>query len=438
MNFKQKIHAYLSDYQQQGYLNGSLLIADRTGIILEKSYGSSCFEFNLKNTNNTKYQIGSLTKAFTSMAILILHHNGKLSINDTIDTYFPEYPNGANITIYQCMTCTSGIPDFTALENFWEVTMRLSWTLDDMIELFKYLPLDFKPGTQFAYSSSGYLLLTKIIELVSGQSYAAFLKEHIFEPLKMTNTGCANEADIIENLAFSYSYWEKEIQTPQTNLSFPLGAYGLYSTIHDLYRWDQGIRHHLLIPEQLTQLMSTPSQSSYACGWDITTINGQTCRQHFGNISGYVSAIKQFETDELTILFLSNLDVIPVTTITKNIAELWFGEEVPTSFPMISQVEKQPLPSLSEFVGTFLLDNLSTVDIVRQQDELFFIVPKLYGVLYKFKLRLVWLTSDTIIFKSKKINETLTFSNRESGDFQKITYTDYDGRTQPLKKIKND
>ncbi|ALS02633.1 hypothetical protein ATZ33_14990 [Enterococcus silesiacus] len=431
MDFKTKLNNYVRSYEQQGYLQGSLLIADKSGILLEQSFGLASIEFNVANTSETKYQIGSLTKAFTSMAVLILQHHGLLSIDDTINTYLSDFPNGEKITIYHCMTCTSGIPDFASFGDFWETTMRLSWTLDDMLDLFKELPLEFEPGSQFAYSNSGYLVLTKIIEVITGQTYAQFLEEAIFTPLNMTNTGCMNETDIVLNLASSYSYWEKEINTPQTNHFFPLGAYGLYSTTKDLYLWDQAIRHYQLVPEHLTKLMFTVNKSSYACGWDIATLNAHRYRQHFGNISGFVNSIKQFEEEDLTVILLSNLDVIPVTTITKEIARLKFDSTFsPTTHPLQLM---SPVP-LEKFVGRYKAANTTSLEIVSQRKSLFLIVPKLYEINYKFKLRLVQANNETIIFTTEKINESITFVYQNQYDFEKILYTDCQGITTTLTK----
>lgn len=422
MEFKTKLTEYITDFQQQGYFNGSLLVADTTGILLEQSFGFASVELEIKNTNETKYLIGSLTKAFTSMAVLILENCGSLNITDTISNYIPDFPNGEKITLYHCMTCTSGIPDFVDFDNFWEASMRLSWTLDEIIASFKDLPLDFEPGTQFSYSTSGYLLLTKIIEIVSGKNYATYMEEMIFAPLDMHNTGCSNETDIIPMLASNYSFWEKEIQTPQTNLSFPLGGYGLYSTIHDMYLWDQAIRTHQLIPEHLTKLMFTIHKDSYACGWDITEIENRICRQHFGNISGFVSSIKQFEEEDLTIIFLSNLDIIPVTTITKEIAQLKFGREIPQ---ILAQPQIVYYPSLNKLTGNYFTDQVQAFEIIAEHDELFIIVPKLYEIDYKFKLKIIQSTENRVLLRSEKINETILFVFRTDGELKKIIYTDY-------------
>lgn len=432
MSFISNLTSYLQDYEQQEYLQGSLLVADKTGILLQQHYGEASKEFSVNITDQTKYQIGSLTKAFTAMAILILHHQEKLNINDSIHPYIPDFPNGDTITIYHCLTCSSGVPDFVSFDQFWEKTMRHTRTLDEVIHSFQDSPLEFEPGSAFSYSTSGYLLLTKIIEIVSQQSYGEFLEAYIFKPLQMKNSGCNDGTKIIKKLASNYSYWGEEVPTPQSDMSFPLGGYGLYSTIFDLYLWDRAIRRHQLIPKELTQLMFTPYQGTYACGWDVSLIAHHKCQQHFGNISGFVSSIKQFEEDDFTIIFLSNLDIIPVTTITAQIAALKFGA------PYLSQLYPNALhknEDLKQFVGHYVTVSTQQelFEIVEEANELFMIVPKIYGILYKCKLVEKEATDVNTLFKTQKINEMIAFKG-SNNIFDKIIYTDY--QQQAIQVIK--
>lgn len=215
---------YLSYYEEKGYLWGNLIVIDEGKIVVEKSYGLSSVEFTIKNNSKTRFQIGSLTKAFTAMLMFILYQEKKVDIHESINQYIKDFPNSKEITIYHCLTCSSGIPNFTSFDNFWEETMRMNWTLTEMIDSFKYKERAFEPGAQFSYSSSDYLVLTKIIEELTQISYGEALKKYILEPLGMNDTGCLNERDIVENLADSYSYWGTEIQTAKTDRSFPLGA----------------------------------------------------------------------------------------------------------------------------------------------------------------------------------------------------------------------
>ncbi|WP_234447831.1 serine hydrolase domain-containing protein [Viridibacillus soli] len=190
VRLEKQITDWAKAYDQNGYLHGSILVAINGRILLNKGYGMANWEHQVLNNPNTKFRIGSITKGFTAMAIFQLLEKGDLQLNDPIDKHLPLYPNDHNITIYHCLTNTSGIPDFTAFPDFWFQTMRLPSTLKDRIDSFKNLELVFGPGTDYQYSTSGYLLLTAIIEEKTGQTYADYMSEHIFLPLGMHDTGC--------------------------------------------------------------------------------------------------------------------------------------------------------------------------------------------------------------------------------------------------------
>ncbi|WP_269431725.1 serine hydrolase [Bacillus sp. JCM 19034] len=181
------------------------------------------WEHMVPNKPTTKFRIGSLTKAFTALAIFQLHERGNLNIDDTIGTYLSNYPQGEIITIYHCLTHTAGIPNYTSFQDFWSTTMRLPFTLNELIDSFKDRPLQFAPGSKFEYSNSGYALLTAIIENVSGLTYSDYIQENICKPLGMEHTGCDDGRVVVPHLATGYSYWEKPIHPAYADLSFPLG-----------------------------------------------------------------------------------------------------------------------------------------------------------------------------------------------------------------------
>ena len=234
-----KVKQLIATYDRNCYLNGSLLVSYKGEVIINQGFGHANIEHNTLNTNKTKYRIGSLTKAFTAYAIFQLQDKKKININDSINKYLINHPHGDEITIYHCLTNTSGIPNYTASQDFWSNRMRLPLTLSELIASFKDLPLNFKPGTKYEYSNSGYSILTAIIEMVSGRTYEKYMREEIFIPLGMHNTGCDNGRTIIPNMASGYSIWEDIIHAEYTDMSHPLGGYGLYSTTEDLLKWDQ-------------------------------------------------------------------------------------------------------------------------------------------------------------------------------------------------------
>ncbi|WP_036189986.1 serine hydrolase domain-containing protein [Ureibacillus manganicus] len=423
MAAEERIGKWIERYEENRYLNGSILIASKGEILVNKGFGMANFEHSVPNKPTTKFRIGSLTKAFTAMAIFQLHEKGKLSIDDYIGKYLSNYSHGEKITIYHCLTNTTGIQDYTSFPDFWFKTMRLPMTLKELIESFKDLDLNFEPGKEYEYSSSGYTLLTAIIEKVSGISYAEYIQENICRPLGMKNTGCDDGIKVVTDLASGYSFWEKPIHSAYADLSFPLGAYGLYSTTEDLFLWDRALNSNQLLNKELMEKMMTPYLESYACGWMVSEKLGRKCLHHFGDISGYSSEFSRFVDDQVTIIFLSNMNVTPVSYLTHEMAKVIFDEEV--TMPLSSKQISFTTPEL--LAGKYMIENSENkvLDISIKRGELYLTVPKMYGVPYKFKLIPVSHNSSNTTFLTEMINEQLTFNYSLSGEIIGLEYKDY-------------
>lgn len=431
MGLVEKLEKWIHAYDQNGYLNGSILVASKGNILLNKGFGMANFEHQIPNHPKTKFRIGSLTKAFTALSIFQLQEQQKLHIDDYINKYLPDYPKGDQITIYHCLTCTAGIPNYTSFPDFWFQTMRLPSTLEQLIDSFKDLELEFDPGSAFEYSSSGYALLTAIIEKVSGLTYAEYIQEYICQPLGMVNTGCDDGVKIVPNLASGYSFWEKPIHSAYADMSFPLGGYGLYSTTEDLLLWDQALGSPSLLSTDSMKKMFRPYLDSYACGWMVSNILDRRCIHHFGDISGYFSDFLRFVDEEVTIIFLSNMNVTPVTHLTKEMARIVFGEEVDYPVPALP-IQLQESDRLA---GQYALTANKTLEISLDDGDLYVTVPKMYGVPYKFKLVPIRQESNQITFITEMIHETVTIHLSDLGQVDSITYTDFYGETICGEKI---
>lgn len=423
MIVEERIGKWIERYEENGYLNGSILIASNEKILLNKGFGMANWEHAVPNKPTTKFRIGSLTKAFTAMGIFQLHEKGKLSIDDCISKYLPNYPQGEKITIYHCLTNTTGIPNYTSLPDFWPKKMRLPMTLHELIDSFKHLELNFEPGRKFEYSNSGYTLLTAIIEKVSGMSYAEYIQEKICRPLGMDNTGCDDGVEIVVDLASGYSLWEKPIHAAYADLSFPLGAYGLYSTTEDLFLWDQALKSSQLLNKELMEKMFTPNLSSYASGWAVSEMLRRKCMHHFGDISGFFSNFLRFTDEQITIIFLSNMNVTPVTHLTQEMAKVVFDEHATIPLPIHPiNFTNNELIAGKYFIGN---DESKILEITINNGELYLTVPKMYGVLYKFKLVPVNQNESNTTFLTEMVNEQLIFHYSLSDEIVCIEYKDY-------------
>lgn len=423
MRAEERISKWIKRYEENGYINGSILIASNGNILLNKGFGMANWEHAVPNKPATKFRIGSLTKAFTSMGIFQLHEEGKLSIDDCVAKYLPDFPHGEKMTICHCLTSTTGIPNYTSFPDFWSKTMRLPMTLNQLIDSFKHLELNFEPGSKFEYSSSGYTLLTAILEKVSGMSFAAYIQEKICLPLGMKNTGCDNGMDIVADLASGYSFWEKAIHAAYADLSFPLGAYGLYSTTEDLFLWDQALKSSQLLSKELTEKMFTPNFSSYASGWVVSDILGRKCMHHFGDISGFCSNFFRFFEEQITIIFLSNMNVTPVTHLMQEMAKVIFDE--PVSLPL--SIQPINFTNKERIAGKYMVENDESkmLEITSKNGEVYLTVAKTYGVLYKFKLLPVSHNASKTTFLTEMVNEELVFYYSSSVEIESVEYKDF-------------
>lgn len=323
------IDSYLTHSTEYQSFTGSILIAKGDSILFLRSYGYANLEHSIPNSSNTIYRIGSMTKQFTATAIMLLVEENKISIDSKLSDFIPDYPNGNRITIHQLLTHTSGIPNYTKLPDY-ASTMCLPTTLTELIGRIKNLPLEFEPGSKFKYCDSGYLLLTYIIEKVSGLSYSKFLDKNIFKTLGMNNTGFDDNQLIIKNRASGYSTHKESneiINAEYIDMSVPQGAGGLYSTVLDLYKWDRSFYSNILLSKESKEKMFTFYIADYGYGWgrEIRN-NGRISIGHNGIINGFSSIIHRFIADNTVIVILSNTDNFKVNDIFNQIPAIYFKE----------------------------------------------------------------------------------------------------------------
>lgn len=263
-----QIDALMGRYVANGAFNGSVLVVDNGKLAFKKGYGLANIEWNMPNTPDTKFRLGSLTKQFTAMLIMQLVEQGKLKLAGNITDYLPDYPKAAGdkITLHHLLTHSSGIPNYTNFPSFNSIN-RNRYKPADFIKQFSDSTLQFEPGTAFAYSNSGYFLLGVIIEKVTGKTYETVLQENIFTPLQMKNTGYASFFKILPRRAIGYDRWNLQYEAaPYLDMSLPYAAGALYSTVEDLALWDQALYSDKLLSAVSKAIMFTPYKNDYAYG----------------------------------------------------------------------------------------------------------------------------------------------------------------------------
>ena len=311
---------------------GSVLVSRDGKVLFAKGYGQANEEFAVPNATDTKFRLGSITKQFTAASILLLQERGKLSVSDPICKFLKNCPTAWEpITVHHLLTHTSGIPSYTDVkspEEYRQLSL-MTVTPAGFVETFKSKSLEFAVGQRFKYDNSGYFLLGYLIELISGQSYEAFLKENIFGPLKMTNSGYDTHDRILRNRATGYSNRNGvRINSDYLDMTVPYAAGSLYSTVDDLRTWTEALFSGKLLTAKSLEAMLTDNLGGYAYGVAVSRMHNRKVVSHGGGINGFNTQLSRFPDDRVTIVVLRNADYgMPVPErIIQSLAAIVFGE----------------------------------------------------------------------------------------------------------------
>jgi len=293
----------------------TVLVARDGKPLLRKAYGMANIEKKQAMTPEMSLRLGSITKQFTAVSILMLADEGKLSVQDDITRHLPDYPTrGKKITIEHLLTHTSGIVSYTGKPGFM-AAMNTDLTVAQMIDSFKNDPLEFEPGTRYAYNNSGYFLLGAIIEKISGQSYAKFVEQRIFVPLGMTQTAYEGYERTPPLRAAGYSKKGDAFEpSAPLSMALPYAAGSLVSTVDDLNRWDQAIAQGKLLQPASWKMAFTPytladgKSTNYGYGWAIGNVKGSPMIGHGGGINGFSTYALRLPQEKVYVAVLGNAD----------------------------------------------------------------------------------------------------------------------------------
>jgi CubicO group peptidase (beta-lactamase class C family) len=349
-----RMEEVVQTYVQNKTFMGTVLVARGSEVILSKGYGSANLEWNIPNTPSTKFRLGSITKQFTAASILLLDERGKLTLDDPIKKYVPDAPREWDqITIFNLLTHTSGIPNFTSLPDY--KTLKLdAMPVAKTIVAVRDKPLDFPPGEKMSYSNSGYLVLGHVIEIVTGASYEKFVTDNIFTPLGMKDSGYDSNTAIIARRAAGYvPSGTGLVNAGYVHMSIPHAAGALYSTTEDLLRWEQGLFGGRVVSPASLAKMTTPFKNDYALGLTVQTAGGRKVVQHGGGIDGFNTFLAYYPDDKLTVAVLANINGQTPNQIATKLADLAHGVAV-----QLTSDRKEitlPVATLSKYVGTYEL-----------------------------------------------------------------------------------
>ncbi|MCK6562102.1 serine hydrolase [bacterium] len=320
----------------------AVLVAQNGNIIYQKGFGFANLEHRVPVTTETKFRIGSITKQFTASAILKLQEAGLLSVQDTLSKFLPDYPRGNEVTIHHLLTHTSGIHSYTSKPDFMQ-TVTVEVKPESLIASFKNDKYDFDPGAQWRYNNSGYFLLGYLVSKLANEPYAAYLKKTFFEPLNMSDTDVHRWSDVLPHEATGYAYVDGKFQKAQNwDMSRAGGAGALYSTVTDLYRWNEAVFNGNVLSEKNLAAAFTPvtlkdgskpqtAGDGYGYGWSISDFRGIKEIAHGGGLHGFVTSLARYPEHNMTVTVLTNCapgrDLNP-GGLTREIAQIYLWEKM--------------------------------------------------------------------------------------------------------------
>jgi len=363
-NLDNKFDKLLSENYSGNNPGITALVSKNGKVIYRKAFGMANLELQVPMKPENIIEIGSITKQFTAVAVLMLAEQGKLSINDEITKFIAEYPtNGKTITIHHLLNHTSGIKSYTGMPGFIDFA-RQDHSPEDIVNFFKNEPMDFDPGEKYLYNNSGYILLGHIIEKASGQSYADFITEHIFKPLQMNNSYYGSKTKLISNRAEGYSpaedNWQKALPLSMT---WPYAAGALMSNVDDMLLWHKSVHNNTLISADsrakafTNTTLNNGDLTNYGYGWAVNEIKGSPTIEHGGGIFGYTTSGIYIPKENIYVIVLTNRDGSHPGDLAVKVAAHALGKYSEIEDSQVSLTDEQ----LKKWVGNYSFDE----DILR-------------------------------------------------------------------------
>jgi D-alanyl-D-alanine carboxypeptidase len=345
------IDRYIQLQLERQHIPGlSLAIVKADKIVKMRGYGFANVEHQVPATADTVYEIGSVTKQFTAMSMLLLNEQGRVSLDDTLAKCLPDVPTAWKpLTLRQLLTHTSGVPDYEAVMGY--DSYRLVMTPEQVYAYVKDKPLDFPPGTKWNYSNTGYYLLSLVLEKVSGEKFIDFVTKHILVPAGMTHTRSSEPVDVIPHRAAGYDYSDALRNRDAMQPSATLGAGVLVSTVGDLVRWAAVIKKRgILKPESYAlfftdTVLTDGGHAGYGMGWFVEPMRGHRVLTHSGGTAGFGTNFLYLPDDDVTIIVVMNSGSANPISITNHFARV-----------LVPGLRYATIPDPRPEVGRMLLD----------------------------------------------------------------------------------
>jgi CubicO group peptidase (beta-lactamase class C family) len=436
---KDKLIKYMDSWAKADRFSGTVLVCEREDILLQRSYGYANVQYKVMNKVNTKYKIASYTKQFTAVAVLKLYEGGKIKLEDTIEKYITEYRHSKSVTIHHLLSHTSGIPEHT---NFKEYKISECVNFDIILDRLNARELDFKPGDRAEYSNSNYVLLAKIVEIVSGMDIEAYYREYMFKPAGLENTGVSRNEDVVSELAQGYTYsGQGIINSDYYDMSGAYGSGFLYSTAEDILKWIKALLSCKIITAETLKKMMTPyghiwymdAWAGYGCFLKDEQAN-EICVH--GLINGYIFNVWVDLKNEYSVILLGNNDTIAISKILEGIKGILFGIDMPIEVVPMAKGDIRSIDMLKKIEGRYKCRYTSQeFNISYREGNIF--VDRLWIQEYKgtkFKLKYIDENEEQLIFACEVCDGKFIFLKHQDMSISEALYI-YDTIKLPYEKV---
>ena len=346
---KEKLEVVMKAYHHYNMFDGAVLVAENGKVIYKNAFGLANREWNIPNTTDTKFMIGSVSKPITALLMLLQVQKGLVSLDKTIADYIPEFSkkNGSRITIRQLLSHTSGMPNYDIMKDFFPRISRQNFTREEYIKLYMDSTLAFEPGTSYYYSSWGYFTLGYIMEKVTGKSYSQMMKEEIFDKLGMNSSGSYFHTQVVAKRATGYDYdFNGYTSSDFRDQSNTMGTGDLYSTVEDLFKLHTALTNNTLLNKKLTDEMFTPGMrpAQYGYGWfnkkfKYSPTDSVASNFHLGMTEGFLSFLVRIPATNSMIVILCNSSPTDFFGITGNLAKVLYNKPVVVKQPVHKAME---------------------------------------------------------------------------------------------------
>jgi CubicO group peptidase (beta-lactamase class C family) len=341
------LDALFEPVREQGLPGAAVVVLSGSEILYAKAHGLANVEAGVPNTLDTKMRLASVTKSFTALAVLRLAERGRLSLDAPLQTYLPDFRSGERITLRQLLAHTAGVPDFVSFDEA------------------KQGALDFEPGERLNYSNTGYIALGRVLEVVSGKSYEALLREEILDPLGMRDTGCDRRERVLKGRAAGYVFSPDLVNADYTDTAADPAAGGLYSTARDMVRFVRALRGPEIVGTDTLARAFSPTplpggrEGAYGYGFMVTRYRGLREIGHGGDISGFNAYLALYPEVDLAVIVLSNVGMWapgPLPTgadVAHRVVEVMARERLGPRYPPAVPVA---VSTLDRYVGRYRVE----------------------------------------------------------------------------------